>query len=95
MLGVKLCAKYTDTRSRNGDDMVKNTADKINLWKSGKFMPISARLFSVNTYIFSKLWYKTAVLDVREEDIKKINSSVKSWLYADCLIKPEETLLHR
>ena len=34
-------------------------------------------------------------MNLRELDYKNITSSAKTWLYADMLLKPEETVLHR
>ena len=58
-------------------------------------MPLSQRPFSLNTYALPLIWYKCHCLDLREGDIKKLSSSVKSWLYADLLEKPEELLMYR
>ena len=58
-------------------------------------MPLTLRCHSVNTYCFSKLWFKCGSIDLRQGDIAKITSLAKSWVYADLLIKPEETTLFR
>ena len=42
MLGVKLASKYATTRSINGDILIKIIQDKMNLWKAGKFLPLTA-----------------------------------------------------
>ena len=58
-------------------------------------MNLSLRCWSLNIYCFSKIWFRTHSVDLRETDISKITSYAKSWLYADMLLKPEETVLHR
>ena len=58
-------------------------------------MPLTLRPWSINTYCLSKLWYRTACLDLRVGDSTAIASSVKSWLYQDLLIKPQEMMMYR
>lgn len=50
---------------------------------------------SLNIYCFSKIWFRTHSVDLREGDINKITSSAKTWLYGDMLFKPDEIVLHR
>ena len=95
MVGVELKATWTQTRKANGDAIQKRVSSKINLWKGGKFMPLSMRSWSINTYGLSKVWFKTHSVDLRVLDITNINKSVKSWLYADMLFKPEEMIMVR
>ena len=95
MVGVELRATWTQTRKANGDIVQKRVADTVKLWKTGKFMHLSLRSWSLNIYCFSKVFFRTHSVDLRELDYSKITSSAKSWLYADMLIKPEETVLHR
>ena len=94
MLGVKLYTTFTKTRQINGDIITKMVQEKINQWKRGKFMPLTARPLSINTYALSKIWYKAGVVDFNEGDLDKISSSCKTWLYADSFLKPEEIILH-
>ena len=67
----------------------------IGSWKGGKFMPLSQRPFSINTYALPKIWFRCHSLELRAGDFVKINSCIKSWLYADLLEKPEELVLFR
>ena len=95
MLGVELRATHTQTRKVNGDilqDKIKNT---IGPWQSGRFMPITQRPWSVNSYAISKVWFKCNCLDIRVLDSTIITSKVKAWLLADQLEKPEEMILYR
>ena len=64
-------------------------------WKAGMLLPLSSRLWSLNCYSFSKLWYKTSCLDIRAGDTDAITSSAKGWLYQDMLIKSQEMMLYR
>ena len=95
MIGVKLRSTWTQTRKANGvtvQSMVENTARS---WKSGKFMPLNQRSWSLNQYCMSKVFFRTHSVDLRVMDVSKITSTVKSWLYADQLLKPEELVLYR
>ena len=83
------------TRRGNGEIVQKRVTDTTKLWKSGKHMSLSIRCFSLNIFCFSKIWFRTHSVDLREMDIAKITSSAKSWLYADMLLKPEEVVLYR
>ena len=58
-------------------------------------MPLTQRGHSVNNYCLSKIWFKSASIDLRVLDITKITSLVKSWVFADQLEKPEELVLFR
>ena len=49
--------------------------------------------WSLNQYCLSKIWFRTHSVDLRVLDLTKITSHIKSWLYADMLLKPEETRL--
>ena len=84
MVGFELRATHTQTRKVNGDILQERVQNIVGAWKSGKFMPISQRPYSINTYCLSKVWYKSNVMDLRAADITSINSKVKSWLYSDC-----------
>ena len=95
MVGVQLCSTWSSSRRKNGEILQQ----KINLlsrsWKSGKFMPLSLRPFSANSFALSKVWFRCATVNLRDTDIATINSSLKKWVYADLLLKPEEALLFR
>ena len=58
-------------------------------------MPLVLRPWSTNSYVMSKVWFRCGSVDLRVGDISAINSSVKSWLYADLLEKPSESVMCR
>ena len=95
MVGVELRASWSQTKRANGDIVQKRVSDTVQRWKSGKFMELTLRSWSLNIFCFSKIWFRTHSVDLREMDVNKITSSAKSWLYADMLLKPEEIVLHR
>ena len=94
-LGCKLYANYSAARSENGDILKLKIRDQLNSWKSGKFMSMTLRPWSLNTYCLPKLWYRTACLNLRVGDSTAIASYVKGWLYQDTLIKPQEMVMYR
>ena len=92
MVGVELRATWTQTRKANGDIVQGRVSSTCKQWKTGKFMHLSMRSWSVNQYCPSKVWFKTHSIDMRAMDVNSVTSSVKSWLYADQLVKPEEKM---
>ena len=80
MVGVELRATWSQTRKANGDIVQQRLADTVNLWKTGKFMHSSLRSWSLNIYCFSKIFFRTHSVDLRELDNSKITNTAKSWL---------------
>ena len=58
-------------------------------------MALTSRPWSINSYCLPKLWYRTGCLDLRVGDTDAITSDVKSWLFQDMLLKPEELVTYR
>ena len=95
MVGVELKANWVQTRKTNGDIIQNRVNTTINAWKSGKFMDLSSRPWSLNSFALSKVWFKCHTVDLRVLDISGISGKVKSWLYQDQLEKPQEMILYR
>ena len=95
MVGVELKASWVQTRKCNGDIIQTRISNTIGAWKSGKFMDLSCRPWSINTFALSKVWFKCHTVDLRVLDITSISSKVKSWLFQDQLEKPQEMILFR
>ena len=95
MLGVVLKASFIQTRKTNCDDLIEKFSRIMGNWKGGKFMSLTQRPWSINTYAMPKIWFRCHCLELRAGDFSKINSSIKSWLYSDMLEKPEELVLFR
>lgn len=95
MVGVTLMCSWSKTRKVNGDELQKRVENTVRPWKGGKFMPVTQRGWSLNSYVLPKVWFRTKCLDLRVCDIGNITKSCKSWLYQDMLAKPEEFVLHR
>ena len=58
-------------------------------------MFLNQRTWSLNCYALSKAWFRCGSIDLRAKDVSAINSSMKTWLYADLLAKPSEEVLWR
>ena len=95
MVGVKLQASYQKTRKINCDELLTKVQNITGAWKGGKFMPLTSRPHSLNSYCLSKVLYRCSSINLRVGDLTKINSQMKSWMYADQLEKPEEMVLFR
>ena len=83
------------TRKLNCDELQTRVKDTTGAWKGGKFMPLTSRPHSINTYCLSKVLFRCSSINLRVCDLTKISSHIKSWLYADQLEKPEEVVLYR
>ena len=94
-VGVELQSSFIQTRKVNGDQLQSKVKNTIGPWRAGRFMPLTMRPFSANTYALSKVWFKCSSVNLRVADINVINSNVKSWLYQDLLEKPGEVVLYR
>ena len=95
MVGVQLCSSWASSRRKKGDILREKVSTMMGMWRTGKFMPLSQRPYSVNTYALSKIWFRSSSVNLREGDFAAINASVKKWLYSDLIFKPELLLLHR
>jgi hypothetical protein len=95
MLGVELRATWAKTRKANGDACQTRVVNTTRQWKAGKFMHMTLRSWSLNQYCLPKIWFKSHCVDIRVQDVSKITSLVKGWLYQDQLIKPEEMIMYR
>ena len=58
-------------------------------------MPLTQRPWSVNTYALPKIWFRCHSLELRAGDFAKIDSTIKSWLYAYILEKSDELVMFR
>ena len=95
MVGVELRATWSKTKQVNGEFSQDRITSVINSWKSGKFMELTCRPWSVNNYALSRIWHRAHTVDLRVVDINKISSKIKSWIFQDQLEKPEEFVLYR
>ena len=75
MVGVTLMASWTKTRKANGDLLQAKVDNTIRPWKAGKFMPVTQRDRSINSFASSKVWFRAKCVELRACDIKKLTSS--------------------
>ena len=95
IVGVSLSATWAATRKDNGEILRDKLTKLCGAWKAGKFMSLTDRPFSANTYALSKVWFRCYSINLRQCDIDFILSAVKKWLYADLFLKPEPMILFR
>ena len=95
MLGVKLKASYAKTKKVNCDETREKLSSLVGGWRGGRHMHLSQRPLSAKTYALPLIWYRCHYLDLREGDFTKLTSTVKSWIFADCLEKPEELATYK
>ena len=95
MVGVELRATWTQTRKANGDKIQEKVSKTIGPWRTRKFMSLTMRPSSINSFVLSKVWFRCGSVDLRVADIGAVNSSIKSWLYSDMFEKPSEIVMCR
>ena len=95
MVGVKLKPSFIQSRKLNCDEVQEKVNKVVSSWKSGKFMPLSLRSHSINSYCLSKVWFRCPSVNLRGCDSEKITTTLKSWLFQDQLLKPEDFVLYR
>ena len=95
MLGFTLMATYTKTRKANGDLVQVKFRNTIGPWRGGRYMAITERSPSLNTYGLPKIWYKSHIMEYRVADITFLNKQMQSWLFADLLEKPADLIKYR
>ena len=95
MAGVKLMASFQKTRKVNCDELQSKVKNIIGCWRGGKFMALTDRPHSLNSFCLSKVWFRCSSINLRVSDFQKITSTIKTWLYADQLEKPQDHVLAR
>ena len=83
------------TRVLNGEELVQRIRDTTNAFKAGRFMPLTTRPWVTNIYLMSRINYRSCALNLRQQDIQKIQAATKSWVTQGYLLKPNEVLLYR
>ena len=75
--------------------MVQRVRDSTNAFKAGRFMPLTTQPWVTNIYLMSRINYRSCALNLRQQDIQKIQAATKSWVTQGYLLKPNEVLLYR
>ena len=73
-------ATFTQTQKINGDILVSKVKNVVGSWKVGRFLPMTERGWSINTFALSKVWCYTHCVDLRQGEFN-INKSVRQFLY--------------
>ena len=95
MLGFTLMATFTKTRKANGDAVQSKFRSTIGPWRAGRFMALTLRSPSLNTYALPKIWFKSHSMEYRAGDVSFFNKQMQSWLFADMLEKPTDLVKYR
>ena len=75
--------------------LVSRIRKTTNSFKSGRFMPVTTRPWVSSVFLMSRINYRTCALNLRQQDIQRISSAVKSWVMQGFLIRPPENILFR
>ena len=94
-LGVKLARSTSKSRALNGEELVSRVKTKIGSYKAGRHSPLICRPYTLNSYVMSKVVYRSGVLNLRAQDTNAIQSAAKQWLSQNLLLKPPEVLVIR
>ena len=70
--------------------MLKNVTGLANKWRSDMFYPFFLRPRVVNTYLYSSIWYKASVLNLRLGDMDKLQQRGNGYIYSDSFLRPEK-----
>ena len=90
ILGVRMTRSTQTTRVINGEELVQRVRDSTNAFKAGRFLPLTTRPWVTNIYLMSRINYRSCALNLRQQDIQKIQSATKSWVTQGYLLKPNE-----
>ena len=90
ILGVRMTRSTQTTRVINGEELVQRVRDATNAFKAGRFLPLTTRPWVTNIYLMSRINYRSCALNLRQQDIQKIQSATKSWVTQGYLLKPNE-----
>ena len=92
VLGVQIYEKWSETLRVNGDKLVEKVTGIASKWRSGRFYPFILRPRIVNTYLYSGIWYRSSVLNLRVGDVEKIQKRGNSYIYSDSFLRPEKVV---
>ena len=87
ILRVKMTRSSNTSRNINRDNLAQRVKDTIAGYKAGRFLPLVSRPSSANTYILSKLTYRSSIFNLRQQDINKMQSATKQWVTQGMLLK--------
>ena len=86
---------YSKTRVANSKIIKDKITSLTNAWKAGKFMDLTLRGHSCNTYMLSKVYFKCASIPLSKSVANFITTKARKWIFQDCYIKPSNLVLLR
>ena len=75
---MKIKSAYMQTHKVNRDELMEKMKSIIEGWKNGRFMPLTQKTWSVNSYIHPTVWYRYHLIHMREVNFSKMTSLIKS-----------------
>ena len=89
MLGLKLFASFNKTRQTSGNELQDKFQKTVGAWRL-RFMELTQRPFSCNTYLLPKAWYRCHVVPLRVGDEDNLKKQVNSFVFIDQGEKPKD-----
>ena len=94
MLGIPLYAFYRKTQEESGDEMIKKCKNTVGPWLIRR-VPFTQQPWSINTYLYSKLYHRCHILPLRKADFNDIAKQSNRILYCDQFEKPGPVVVHK
>ena len=94
MLGLPLYATHKKTLKENGDEMQKKCKNTVGPWLIRR-VPLTQRPWSLNTYLYPKLYHRCHAEPLRRTDINEITKQSNRFLYCDQFEKPGPVVTYR
>lgn len=94
MLGLPLFATPQKTMKNSGDELQKKVQVIIGTWLI-RFMCITQRPWSINTYLLPKLYHRCHIIPLRQCDVTAVKKQMNRFLFCDQLEKPGPVVQHK
>ena len=94
-IGLEIRDTYTKTRIANSNQIKDKILKITKSWCSGKFMDLTQRDYSCNSFLFSKISFKCATIQLTKTVIKFIKKKSRKWILQDVYAKPSTMALTR
>ena len=87
IFGINFHPSIEQTVSSTWDVCLKNIKSTLTLWSSRIFCSILQKVFVINTFVFSKLWYLCSILYLPRYVCEAIEKLVRKFLWAGMIEK--------
>ena len=81
VLGFVFCPKYSETLKCSWENVFRGFQKTLYSWESRLLFTLQQRVFTVNTFALSKLWYTAQVLPLPIATARKFESVVSSFVF--------------